>query len=72
MPSSYNFGKGAPRSNTAPVSGLLSPGGGRDAARLRAMHRSTASSSEPSLVPVMDDTRLSECHSLLLFLLLDF
>lgn len=59
MPSSFNHGKALPsRSHSGPASGMLSPGGGRDGARLRVLHRSTASSSEPSLLPALDDVRL--------------
>ncbi|KAJ2918016.1 hypothetical protein MD484_g2383, partial [Candolleomyces efflorescens] len=54
MPSAFNNWKGM-----KPGGGMLTPGGGRDpGARLRVLHRSTASSSEPSLVPVLDDARL--------------
>ncbi|KAF6761177.1 Sec7 domain GEF [Ephemerocybe angulata] len=59
MPSSFNHGKALPsRAHSGPASGMLSPGGGRDGARLRVLHRSTASSSEPSLLPALDDVRL--------------
>lgn len=54
-------------SHTIPSSGLLKPRAGlgtfgnpRDANRLRALHRSTASSSEPSLLPIIDDARMCE------------
>ncbi|KAF5354747.1 hypothetical protein D9756_005253 [Leucocoprinus leucothites] len=52
-------------SHTIPSAGLLKPRGGlngfgspRDTNRLRVLHRSTASSSEPSLLPVIDDVRI--------------
>lgn len=43
------------RSRSGPVTGLSSPIP-RDNSRLRTLHRSTASSSEPSLIPVGDNT----------------
>lgn len=55
--------------HTMPSAGLLKPrvglnGNGfaspRDANRLRVLHRSTASSSEPSLLPIIDDARMCE------------
>ncbi|KAJ3570962.1 hypothetical protein NP233_g4061 [Leucocoprinus birnbaumii] len=52
-------------SHAVPSNGLLKPRGGlngygnpRDTNRLRVLHRSTASSSEPSLLPVIDDARM--------------
>lgn len=39
------------RAHSGPPPSMLSPQGGRDNNRLRVLHRSTASSSEPSLIP---------------------
>lgn len=56
VPSSFSYGK---RSHSGPASGMLSPGAPRDSgSRLRVAHRSTASNSEPSLIPVLDDVKL--------------
>ncbi|KAF8893380.1 hypothetical protein BD779DRAFT_1046084 [Infundibulicybe gibba] len=54
----------SPRHGTSPLRSRTGGSGGvghnpRDAARLRIMHRSTASSSEPSLIPSGDDGVLS-------------
>lgn len=51
-PNSTNIYGSGPASATTTV--------GRDASRLRVQHRSTASSSEPSLIPVYDDDRLRD------------
>ncbi|KAF9452365.1 hypothetical protein P691DRAFT_661128, partial [Macrolepiota fuliginosa MF-IS2] len=67
-PSGPASASSSPRpSHTLPSSGLLRPrvglngngfGSPRDANRLRVLHRSTASSSEPSLLPIIDDARM--------------
>ena len=46
-------------SRSGPALGLPSPNP-RDTIRLRSLHRSTASSSEPSLIPTNDDARMCE------------
>jgi PH/SEC7 domain-containing protein len=53
------------RSRSGPAVGLSSASP-RETARLRTLHRSTASSSEPSLVPTGDDARLCELTQSLL------
>jgi hypothetical protein len=70
-PSGVASANSSPRpSYTIPSTGLLKPRGGlngfkspRDANRLRTLHRSTASNSEPSLIPIIDDARMSESET---------
>jgi PH and SEC7 domain-containing protein len=49
------------RSRSGPALGLSSPNP-RDTTRLRTLHRSTASSSEPSLISTGDDARICEFY----------
>jgi len=55
----YPYPSSPLRSKSGPVLGLSSPSP-RDTTRLRTLHRSTASSSEPSLISLTDDARVCE------------